>query len=46
VKVGIMDPFVSLAARAGHAVFLTAARCFRAGAVALGEHLIAICDSA
>jgi len=46
VKVGIMDPFVSLAARAGHAVFLDC-RTLASEQVplALGEHLIAICDS-
>ena len=46
VKVGIMDPFVSLAARAGHALFLDCrSLAFEQVPLALGEHLIAICDS-
>jgi len=46
VKVGIMDPFVSLAARAGHAVFLDCRTlAYEQVPLALGEHLIAICDS-
>ena len=46
VKVGIMDPFVSLAARAGHALFLDCrSLAFEQVPLALGEHVIAICDS-
>ncbi len=46
VKCGIMDPFVSLAARAGHALVLDCRSLrFEHVPLALGEHLVAICHS-
>src|SRR5438132_697023 len=46
VKVGIMDPFVSLAARKGHALFLDCRTlAFEQVPLALGEHVVAICYS-
>jgi galactokinase len=46
VQCGIMDPFVSLAARAGHALFLDC-RSLASEQIplALGDHVIAICHS-
>jgi UDPglucose--hexose-1-phosphate uridylyltransferase len=46
VQCGIMDPFVSLAARAGHALFLDcrSLECEHIP-LALGEHVVAICHS-
>jgi galactokinase/galactose-1-phosphate uridylyltransferase (family 1) len=46
VKVGIMDPFVSLAAREGHALFLDCrSLAFEQVPLALGDHVVAICYS-
>jgi len=46
VKVGIMDPFVSLAAREGHALFLDCrSLVFEQVPLALGDHVVAICYS-
>jgi UDPglucose--hexose-1-phosphate uridylyltransferase len=46
VKVGIMDPFVSLAAKAGHALFLDCrSLAFQQIPLVLGEHVVAICHS-
>lgn len=46
VQCGIMDPFVSLAARAGHALFLDCRTlAFEQVPLDLGRHVIAICDS-
>ncbi len=46
VQCGIMDPFVSLAARAGHALFLDCRSLAHEHIpLALGEHVVAICHS-
>src|SRR2546423_247996 len=46
VEGGIMDPFVSLAAREGHALFLDCrSLAFEQVPLALGDHVVAICYS-